>query len=82
MFAFFCIIHCKLISKELLIDLTLHGYGACTFLRFLNCHILHLFEIFRNENIHLFEISCKNRVLVLYPHCEGRYKAKVNHGEN
>ena len=71
MFVFFRIIHCKLISKELLIDLTLHGYGACTFLRFLNCHILHLFEI-----------SCKNRVLVLYSHCEGRYKAKVNHGEN
>ena len=82
MFAFFSYHPSQLISKELLIYLALHGYGACTFLRFLNCHILHLFEIFRNANIHLFEISCKNRVLVLYSHCEGRYKAKVNHGEN
>ena len=45
--------------KELLIYFSLHNDVICTFLRFLPCHILHLFEIFFGANIHLFEIFSK-----------------------
>ena len=37
-----------------------HNDVIRTFLRFLNFHILHLFEILHGANIHLFEIFCKS----------------------
>ena len=46
--------------KELLIYFTLHNDVIRTFLRFLSFHILHLFEILHDANIHLFEIFCKS----------------------
>ena len=60
--------------KELLIYFTLHNDVIRTFLRFLNFHILHLFEILHGTNIHLFEIFRKSfdgksiRYLIILSH--------------